>query len=281
MEKHDSLLAPTASPEQATESPAGAVQIDPAANAALEEAIKSAKAGLKPVPRAAPVTMAEAAIPKIASKPPSAFMRRAAQAAAAILLIGAGWFASYMGTLGNREAIERLATETARSQEVLAQLTSDLESLKGTMASYKQLNHTVSAADQAKLTEKVERLAITLQEPGKKLSALEARFDKFEGQITTTLNILSAKPAVTAAAASTSTDTNRDAAVRQAKTEPVDGWVLREVYNGSALVESRNRRLYEVMPGGVIPGVGRVESIERRGARWVVLTDKGFIGTYR
>jgi hypothetical protein len=127
----------------------------------------------------------------------------------------------------------------------------------------------------------VERLAIALQEPGKKLSALEARFDKFEGQITTTLNTLSAKPAVTAAAASTSTDTNRDAAVRQAKAEPVDGWVLREVYNGSALVESRNRRLYEVMPGGVIPGVGRVESIERRGARWVVLTDKGFIGTYR
>jgi hypothetical protein len=150
------------------------------------------------------------------------------------------------------------------------------------MALYKQVNHTastVSAADQAKLTEKVERLSIALQEPGKKLSALEARFDKFEGQITTSLNALSAKPAV--AAASASTETSRDAAVRQAKAEPVDGWVLREVYNGSALVESRNRRLYEVMPGGVIPGVGRVESIERRGTRWVVLTDKGFIGTYR
>jgi hypothetical protein len=136
-------------------------------------------------------------------------------------------------------------------------------------------------ADQAKLTEKVERLAIALQDPGKKLSALEARFDKFEGQITTTLNNLSAKPAVTAAATQATVESNRDAAIRQAKAEPVDGWVLREVYNGSALVESRNRRLYEVMPGGVIPGVGRVESIERRGTRWVVLTDKGFIGTYR
>jgi hypothetical protein len=35
------------------------------------------------------------------------------------------------------------------------------------------------------------------------------------------------------------------------------------------------------MPGGILPGVGKVEAIERRGARWVVLTDKGFIGTYR
>jgi hypothetical protein len=143
------------------------------------------------------------------------------------------------------------------------------------MASYRDVNHTASttsAADQAKLVEKVERLAIALQEPGKKFSALEARFDKFEGQITTTLNNLSTKP--TAAAAPAAAESNR-------KTEPVDGWVLREVYNGSALVESRNRRLYEVMPGGMLPGVGRVESIERRGARWVVLTDKGFIGTYR
>jgi hypothetical protein len=35
------------------------------------------------------------------------------------------------------------------------------------------------------------------------------------------------------------------------------------------------------MPGGMLPGVGRIEGIERRGARWVVVTDKGFIGTYR
>jgi glycine/D-amino acid oxidase-like deaminating enzyme len=56
--------------------------------------------------------------------------------------------------------------------------------------------------------------------------------------------------------------------------------VLREVYDGAALIEG-NRRLYEVMPGGVIPGVGRVEAIERRGRSWVVLTDKGTISATR
>ena len=103
-----------------------------------------------------------------------------------------------------------------------------------------------------------------------------------ESLILTTLAGLNAKPAAPAAPAPVEAATREEApAPKPAKTEPVDGWVLREVYDGAALVENRNRRLYEVMPGGVLPGVGRIEAIERRGARWVVVTDKGFIGTYR
>jgi hypothetical protein len=112
-----------------------------------------------------------------------------------------------------------------------------------------------------------------------------------ESQIMTTLAALSTKSAATAAppaSAAPPAPPVAEAAAREeapapkpSKNEPVDGWVLREVYKGAALVESRNRRLYEVMPGGILPGVGKVEAIERRGARWVVLTDKGFIGTYR
>jgi hypothetical protein len=61
----------------------------------------------------------------------------------------------------------------------------------------------------------------------------------------------------------------------------VDGWVLHEVSDGIALIESRSRRLVEVGPGEMVPGVGRVESIERRGKSWVVVTSKGVIGTVR
>ena len=63
--------------------------------------------------------------------------------------------------------------------------------------------------------------------------------------------------------------------------EVVSGWTLREVYDGAALIESRNRRLFEVVPGGFIPGVGRVSSIERRSGRWIVLTERGVIGAVR
>jgi hypothetical protein len=193
-----------------------------------------------------------------------------------------------MGTLANKDAIRRLEAETARSQEILARLSTDLDALQETVVAFKDVEHTAStssASEQTKLTEKVERLAISLQEPGQKLSALEGRLDRMESQILTTLAGLNTKPATPDAPTA---PTPVEAAVKEeapapklVKSEPVEGWVLREVYDGAALVENRNRRLYEVMPGGVLPGVGRIEAIERRGARWVVVTDKGFIGTYR
>jgi hypothetical protein len=282
------------------ESSAKAVQIDPTASAALAEAIKSAKQGLKP----------EASPPSDSSGKPAGGRTfpamLAAQAAVALLLVGAGWSASYMGTLANEGAIRKLEIETARSQEILARLSSDLDALRNAMAAAKDVEHTASTASasgQAKLADKVERLAIAVQEPGRKLTALEGRLDRMESQIMTTLAGLNAKPAPAAAPAAppaAETAARDDAPAPKpakvelpvkteaparmeppAKAEPVDGWVLREVYNGAALVESRNRRLYEVMPGGILPGVGRVEAIQRRGTRWVVLTDKGFIGTYR
>lgn len=267
----------------------GAVQtIVSPASAALAEAVKSARETAKPGSPASEAKAADAASRRFA---PSPFI---AQAAIALLLVGAGWSASYVGTLANRTAIEKLEAETARSQEILARLSSDLETLKNTAAAFKEIEHTASTAaksDQAKLTDKVERLAISLQEPAKKLSSLEGRLDKMESQIMTTLAALNTKPAAPTAVpapAAPAAPPVAEAAAREeapapkpAKSDPVDGWVLREVYNGAALVESRNRRLYEVMPGGILPGVGKVEAIERRGARWVVLTDKGFIGTYR
>ena len=263
----------------------GATRIDPSASAALAEAIKSARESAKSV---LPVSDAKA---EDAASRWSGASRLVAQAAIALLLVGAGWSASYLGTLANRDAIEKLEAETARSQEILARLSSDLETLKNTATAFKEIEHTSSTAaksDQAKLIDKVERLAISLQEPAKKLSSLEGRLDKMESQIMTTLAALNTKPAAPAAPAAPPAPPVTEAAAREeapapkpAKSEPVDGWVLREVYNGAALVESRNRRLYEVMPGGILPGVGKVEAIERRGARWVVLTDKGFIGTYR
>jgi len=255
----------------------GNVQIDPKASAALEEAIKSAKLGLKS-------SSPEVAATKSAATRGRTFAARVlGQAAIALLLVGAGWSASYIGTLANQEAIGRLQAETARSQEILDRLSADLASLRETVVAFKDVEHTAStssASERTELTEKIERLAISLQEPGQKLSALEGRIDRMESQILTTLAGLNTKPAAPATAPATEAR-EEPPAPKPVKSEPVDGWVLREVYDGMALVENRNRRLYEVMPGGVLPGVGRIEAIERRGARWVVVTDKGFIGAYR
>ncbi|WP_238180496.1 hypothetical protein [Methylobacterium haplocladii] len=61
------------------------------------------------------------------------------------------------------------------------------------------------------------------------------------------------------------------------KSETVEAWALRDVYDGIAMLEDRKRRLLEVAPGDSIPGIGRVEAIERRGRTWVVVTKQGVI----
>jgi hypothetical protein len=279
-----------AAPASAAE-PAG---IDPAASAALAEAIKSARQDLPPAkpPRADTAPAAKSPTSRASGS------SLAAQALVAMALIGAGWGASYVGTLGNREAIARVEAETARSQEILARLNGDLEALRGAVASFRDVEQTASvskASDQARLSEKVERLAVAVQDPGRKLSALETKLDRMESQIMAHLAGLAAKAAAPAPAPSpapaaapaapapspAATEAREPVpAAKSARNEPLDGWVLREVYDGAALIEG-NRRLYEVMPGGVIPGVGRVEAIERRGRNWVVLTDKGTISATR
>lgn len=56
----------------------------------------------------------------------------------------------------------------------------------------------------------------------------------------------------------------------------IEGWRLRDVANGGALIEGRGG-LYEVYAGDPIPGVGRVDAIRRQDGRWVVVTGKGLI----
>jgi len=53
-------------------------------------------------------------------------------------------------------------------------------------------------------------------------------------------------------------------------------WVVRDVYDGIALVEGPEGAI-EVMPGDTIPGAGTVKAIERRGGGWIVLTSRGLV----
>jgi hypothetical protein len=61
-----------------------------------------------------------------------------------------------------------------------------------------------------------------------------------------------------------------------ARLPTVENWVLRDVANGSALIEGR-RGMFEVFAGDPIPGLGRVDAIRRQDGRWVVVTSKGLI----
>ena len=67
-------------------------------------------------------------------------------------------------------------------------------------------------------------------------------------------------------------------AATSGKDMPLRAFVLRDVFDGKALVETRTS-LRLVEPGSMIEGAGQVLSIERRGDTWVVNTTQGVIGT--
>jgi hypothetical protein len=54
-------------------------------------------------------------------------------------------------------------------------------------------------------------------------------------------------------------------------------WIVHDVQNGHALVESRYGGLFAVSTGSVLPGIGRVDMIKRQDGHWVVLTAGGTI----
>jgi hypothetical protein len=58
----------------------------------------------------------------------------------------------------------------------------------------------------------------------------------------------------------------------------IEGWTLREVNNGTAVLEGPNG-VWRATPGQTVPGVGRVDSIVRWGDRLIVVTSNGLVST--
>jgi hypothetical protein len=67
----------------------------------------------------------------------------------------------------------------------------------------------------------------------------------------------------------------------QAPSTVMSGWVLRDVYRGAALLQSRAGGVIEVEAGDILPGLGRIQSIHRQDGHWVVVTSKGTITSMR
>jgi hypothetical protein len=61
-----------------------------------------------------------------------------------------------------------------------------------------------------------------------------------------------------------------------AQAKRIENWSIREVVDGMAVLAGPEG-LIGVFSGDVVPGVGRVQSISRRGGRWVVATTRGVI----
>ena len=133
-----------------------------------------------------------------------------------------------------------------------------------------------------KTSDRFDKFERAQAEPAAKLAKLSEAIDKLRAAPPAAPASVAAAPApvaardvtgsITPAAAAAPADTPKV----EARLPTVEGWVLRGVANGVALIESR-RGIYEVYAGDPVPGAGRVDAIRRQDGRWVVVTTKGLI----
>jgi hypothetical protein len=64
------------------------------------------------------------------------------------------------------------------------------------------------------------------------------------------------------------------------KPAALDGWIVRDVRRGTALIEGR-LGLIEVDQGDMVPGLGRIDAIRKQDGHWVVVTTRGLIVSVR
>ena len=121
------------------------------------------------------------------------------------------------------------------------------------------------AAQITRIGERLDRVERAQAEPVAKLNkAIEA------------LERLSRGEAASAAKDVTGAIPPAGLATQGGKPGAVEGWVVRDVHRGTALLEGR-MGLIEVDPGDVVPGLGRVDAIRKQDGRWVVVTPRGLI----
>jgi len=197
----------------------------------------------------------------------------------ALATAGFGHFTKEAGNAASSRALEdtiaRFDTEVAALRTSFEQASKHSASLLG------------------KANDRLDKVEKAQAEPAAKLARLSEAVDKLRTASAAPAPAPVAVPAPVAAApaappapkettASVQT-ANAAAAVPLPAPKPevarlptLEGWVLRDVGNGSALIEGR-QGIFEVYAGDPIPGLGRIDAIRKQDGRWVVVTSKGLI----
>ncbi len=120
-----------------------------------------------------------------------------------------------------------------------------------------------------------------------KLDQLQDRVERLERQLSTASTSGQAQPAEQPPAPRNAPPPSQGSAPPAATGTPkpvtpppqpkrVENWAVREVVDGMAILAGPSG-IIGVVNGDIVPGVGRVESISRRGGRWQVGTSRGVI----
>jgi hypothetical protein len=206
--------------------------------------------------------------------------RRLAALAAVVAL------AALAGALGGALATAGLShfaaddTGASRALDVaVARIDADIVALKASV------EHTskVGTSQYNKTSDRLDKVEKAQVEPAAKLARLSEAVDKLRAAPAAPAAAPVPVAAAPAAAKEVTGSIATPAAAPAAPVKPevarlptVEGWVLRDVSGGVALLEGR-RGLFEAYVGDPVPGVGRVDAIRKQDGRWVVVTSKGLI----
>jgi hypothetical protein len=239
--------------------------------------------------------------PQVKAEKESGGKRRLSAMAAVVALAavvgaisGALATAGVMHFLVNRAAAPTPVADTSALQASVARIDADIVALKA------GLDHTSKSATSQfnRTSDRLDKLEKAQAEPAAKLARLSDAVDKLRSaqaaapaQTTaakeTTGSIVPAQAPAAQIAAAMPAAAPATAPAQAAVPLPVpkpeigrlptlEGWRLRDVANGGALIEGRSG-LYEVYAGDPVPGLGRIDAIRRQDGRWVVVTSKGLI----
>jgi hypothetical protein len=206
--------------------------------------------------------------------------RLAALAAVVVLAMAAGALGGALATAGLGHFTGGDAAAAAGNQALeasVARIDADVLSLKTSV------DHTsrLAMTQFNKTSERLDKVEKAQAEPAAKLAKLSEAVEKLHAAPPAApVPVAAAAPAaakeVTGSISAPAAAPASAPKVELARLPTVEGWLLRDVANGGAVIEGR-QGIFEVYAGDPVPGLGRVDAIRRQDGRWVVVTSRGLI----
>ena len=214
--------------------------------------------------------------------------RIGAMAAVVALATVAGALGGALATAGvgklmagdSAQASTQASVKDSALEASVARIDAEIVALKSSL----EHNSKTTTGQINKASDRLDKVEKAQAEPAAKLAKLSETVDKLRAAQPTTAaaapaaakDITGSIPQQVAAVTPPASAPAAPPKPEMARLPTVEGWILRDVANGSALIESR-RGMYEVYAGDPIPGLGRVDAIRKQDGRWVVVTSKGLI----
>ena len=221
--------------------------------------------------RALPVRFAErvSEAPRAAAGGPASQQRSLRFALLAATIAGAAGLGALAGSLAafglsHQNAAQATVVRTAESRDVMQALKTQRAEISSLKASLDSENRSANAQF-AKIADRFNTIEHAQTDQAGKLTHIAEAVDRFGKKA-------AAAPEITGSIAAPAP------AARPAPAAPVlHDWVVQDVRNGRAMVETRYGSMFLVGSGGMLPGLGRVAEIKRQNGEWIVVTERGVI----